>query len=68
MSEHYVLVQGSYDATYFGPFEDKNAAEAWKTKSAKVNSNFDYHVHTLAEMKENMEEFGSINVYEPSCF
>jgi hypothetical protein len=61
----YVMVQGSYDCVFVGPFTDYLDSTAWIEKHKAEAPHFDYWPYTDHDMRESMEEFGAVPVQDP---
>ncbi len=62
---HYILVLGSYDSGFIGPFPNREYAESYMEVRRIVAPQFEYSVFTEVEMRENVRDFGECAVYEP---
>jgi hypothetical protein len=61
----YVLVQGSYDCTFVGPFDSRVMADKWAIAKRSDAKRLDYYPMSEADMHGNMREFGECAIQTP---
>lgn len=61
----YVMVQGSYDCVFVGPFDNEGAAETWAAHQRSIKPQFEYYPYHEENMRANIAEFGECAIQAP---
>jgi len=62
MIEYFILLQGSYDSAFVGPFSTRKAALKW---CDRIGPEFDTYPHTQRQMAKSVAAFGPLPIYKP---